>query len=296
MTFVGFFKALFMDANYFSRNDSSPEPLLLVGAGLPRTATASFTYAMEKLGLKIYHFGPGVIGTPGHIELWRKHADLQLDGEKGISPELLDAIARAGFNGTADFPSCILYKEMIERYPKARVVLTVRSDGGGQAWASSMVDTILKITQIHRCIPFRWLPKTKHIPTLTRWFYVQLGIAIEKADQPDETVLATGYDTWVESVQSTVPSDQLLVFAAKDGWEPLCEFMSPLDATIQEACQKILESGETYPRVNDKATVQRVLLILGTVVLIFQYAPLWLACGVFWWLWRRRTTAKIKSD
>jgi len=75
MTFMGFFKA---DTNRFSGNDSSPEPLLLVGAGLPRTVTASFTYAAEKLGLKIYNFGPGVIGTPGHIELWRKHADLEL--------------------------------------------------------------------------------------------------------------------------------------------------------------------------------------------------------------------------
>ena len=164
----------------------------------------------------------------------------------------------------------------MERYPKARVVRPKR-----WRWTGLSKQHGGHHSKEHRCIPFRWLPKTKHIPSLTRWFYVQLGIPIDKGGHPDEIVLTTAYDAWVESVKSTVPPYWLLVFAAKDGWEPLCEFMLPLDASIQEKCQKILESGEIYPRVNDKAMVQRVLLILGAVVCIFQYAPLWLACGGF---------------
>ena len=33
------------------------------------------------------------------------------------------------------------------------------------------------------------------------------------------------FNNWVEEVKATVPKEKLLVFEAKQGWKPLCEFL-----------------------------------------------------------------------
>ncbi len=44
----------------------------------------------------------------------------------------------------------------------------------------------------------------------------------------------------LEAVQETIPASQLLVFAVKDGWEPLCTF---LDRPVPDS---------PFPRTNDR--------------------------------------------
>ena len=33
------------------------------------------------------------------------------------------------------------------------------------------------------------------------------------------------FDKWTEQVKATVPAERLLIFEAKQGWGPLCEFL-----------------------------------------------------------------------
>ena len=47
------------------------------------------------------------------------------------------------------------------------------------------------------------------------------------------------YNNWVNYVKKVVPPNRLLVFEAKQGWEPLCKF---LDLPIPEG---------PFPRIND---------------------------------------------
>ena len=54
------------------------------------------------------------------------------------------------------------------------------------------------------------------------------------------------FNKWAEEVKATVPKDRLLVFEAKEGWEPLCKF---LNVPIPE---------NPYPRVNDTASMLRM--------------------------------------
>ena len=53
------------------------------------------------------------------------------------------------------------------------------------------------------------------------------------------------YNQWVEEVKRTVPKERLLVFEAKDGWQPLCDF---LDVPIPEG---------PFPHLNDTATLSK---------------------------------------
>ena len=52
------------------------------------------------------------------------------------------------------------------------------------------------------------------------------------------------FNEWTEEVKRSVPAEKLLVFEAKEGWEPLCNFLGkPIPET-------------PYPRVNDTAEFQ----------------------------------------
>ena len=51
------------------------------------------------------------------------------------------------------------------------------------------------------------------------------------------------YNDWVNHVKKVVPSKRLLVFEAKQGWEPLCDF---LEVPVPEG---------KFPHVNDTPTM-----------------------------------------
>ena len=55
----------------------------------------------------------------------------------------------------------------------------------------------------------------------------------------DRTAVIDCYLRHNQAVRETIPEDRLLEFQAKDGWEPLCEF---LDVPVPD---------EPYPRTND---------------------------------------------
>ncbi len=50
------------------------------------------------------------------------------------------------------------------------------------------------------------------------------------------------FNKWTEEVIANVPKERLLIFEAKQGWEPLCKF---LDVPVPK--------DEPYPRINDSA-------------------------------------------
>jgi hypothetical protein len=66
---------------------------------------------------------------------------------------------------------------------------------------------------------------------------------------------------WNEEVKRTVPADRLLVFEAKQGWEPLCEF---LGVPVPDA---------PFPRVNDTAEFRRRVDIANAVSWMVLVTP-----------------------
>ena len=51
------------------------------------------------------------------------------------------------------------------------------------------------------------------------------------------------YKEWIEECKRIIPSDQLLIFNVKDGWEPLCKFLN------KEIPKEYIDKG--FPRSND---------------------------------------------
>ena len=272
--------------NHTSMNDvtPTPQPIKVIGAGLGRTGTSSFVRALEILGFKSYHFQDGMVDTPGHVEMFQKHAKQVVKGGEGVAAEIIRGISSAGFNATADYPTCLLYRELMEAYPDAKVVLTVRgpssSSGGseGISWAKSM-ETVLKVSHVQaRRIPWRLLPTMRKLYDIGTWYLpdVQLDPATKL---PNRNEMAQAYDKHVQEVIATVPPERLLVFAPTDGWKPLCDFLSPLDTIIETNCNKLLTEGTPYPFVNDKEDVERIELFFWLIATICE--SLLLIIGLF---------------
>ena len=90
----------------------------VIGAGFGRTGTMSLKVALEELGFGSCYQMTEVFDHPEHLQLW----------EAAVRGELADweEIFR-GYRATVDWPGAAFYEELMERYPHAKVILTVRN-------------------------------------------------------------------------------------------------------------------------------------------------------------------------
>jgi hypothetical protein len=204
----------------------------VIGAGLPRTATTTQKLALEMLGLgPCYHMRDMMSDMAANVPLWRRAFD-------GESP--WDEIF-AGFNSTTDWPGAFFWRELIDVYPDAKVLLSVRD---AESWERSMADTINQIYFGDSLM--RHLAKARHHvdPGWAGW--MDLMIDMNWADtgtfagtEGRREPMMAAMERFNEEVKSTVPAERLLVWHPKDGWEPMCEF---LDVEVPD---------DPLPQVND---------------------------------------------
>lgn len=200
--------------------------LRIIGAGLGRTGTLSLKTALEMLGFAPCHHMTEIFAHPEQSEFWNRAA-------KG---EAMDWGALYGdYRATVDWPGCHFYAELAERYPDAKVILSRRD---AESWYRSMEQTILKTMatisesddggiEAH---PMRFAVKIIAEDTFG-------------GDFSKDNVIAA-FERHNEAVIANIPPERLLVFEAKQGWTPLCEF---LDVAVPDA---------PYPRTNSTAEFQ----------------------------------------
>ena len=205
--------------------------LKVIGAGWGRTGTESLKKALEMLGYgKCYHMFE-LIKDGKRIVYWE---DL-FSGKTTDFDKLFE-----GYQSAVDFPAAAYYKELMAYYPDAKVILTYRDP---EKWYESASKTIFK------SLPAPILPVTrlvglvnKNISYFPRIYKNVISAIFEKflhGRKDDKAYVINLYNQWVEDVKKTVPADKLLVFEAREGWEPLCHF---LNVPIPEV---------PYPKGND---------------------------------------------
>lgn len=203
----------------------------VIGAGLPRTGTLSQKVALEMLGFgPCYHMVNVWEDLEGETTRWRQVLEGRLSADA-----ILD-----GKQSTVDWPASYHYRHLMEIYPEAKVLLSVRD---GDAWVRSMRQTIWGViygdglirhmSDAWRSVDPRW---EAYMELMTEMW--RLRELIHDAETTGEEMSA-GMERYNEEVIKTVPSDRLLVWSPGDGWEPLCEF---LEVPVPEA---------EFPRVND---------------------------------------------
>jgi hypothetical protein len=204
----------------------------LIGAGLPRTATMSQKIALEMLGFDPCYHMANVMRDLDTVPRWLE-AFLGRDDWDDIF---------GGYQATVDWPGAFFYKELMEAYPDAKVLLSVRS---GESWERSMGDTIWGIfygdIMIHDLstawgrVDQRWA----NYITLCKSMWEKGGLLAGELEGTGTGRMAAAMERYNGEVRQTVPADRLLVWSPTDGWVPLCEFLEvPVPAV-------------PFPRVND---------------------------------------------
>jgi hypothetical protein len=219
-------------------------PLQVIGAGFGRTGTTSLKAALEQLGFERCHHMEEVVKSRRQVDLWQTLADTgQVDWDAVFD----------GFEASCDWPSCSYWQELHRHYPAAKIVLTVRDEN---RWYDSCVETIHRASFALPGWALRLIPP---IDRINRMIIASVWDGVFHGRFEDREYALQVYRDHIAHVKSAVPSDRLLVFEAKDGWEPLCRF---LDVPVPE---------NPYPHLNDAARIKRMLLaarLLGWAMLV----------------------------
>lgn len=197
----------------------------IIGAGFGRTGTASLKAALEHLGYgPCYHMFE-VIAQPERAQDW----ELAMDGRVSDWQQVL-----GGFESTVDWPGCAFYRELMDFYPDAKVLLTVRDP---ERWYDSTYGTIYQFVQDP---PGDDDFSAKLRPTIERmiWNGTFDGRFEDRAHAIDV------FERHNAEVQRVVPADRLLVYRVGEGWQRLCDFLG------------VPVPQEEFPHVNDSASIR----------------------------------------
>lgn len=199
--------------------------LHVIGAGFGRTGTYSLKIALEQLGFgPAYHMSE-VFEHPEDIPVW------QAAGEgKPVDWERLFE----GYQSAVDWPASAFYRELMDLYPEAKVILTVRD---GERWHESGLNTIFPGDR-HDSEEGDSPERRAHRQMVQTIMWD--GIFDGRARDREHAVEV--FNRHIRTVREQVPPDRLLVFDVKEGWEPLCAFLGVP-----------VPQGEEFPRLNDTA-------------------------------------------
>jgi hypothetical protein len=224
----------------------------VIGTGLPRTGTLSQKVALDLLGIGPCYHMVNVLANLPLVDDWQA----ALDGHGDLAKTL------DGFESTVDWPGGYFYKELLELYPDAKVLHSVRDP---HKWEKSMRQTVWGIyhgpdlirhmSDARACVDPGWAAYVKMM-----WGLLWDETGTLHKGYEDGSGLLTGFDAWTEEVKANVPADQLLVYDVTEGWGPLCEF---LEVKVPE---------EPMPRVNDGEEFKRRIIEISLVKLQAYWA------------------------
>jgi hypothetical protein len=184
----------------------------IIVAGISRTGTLSTQVALEKLGYRTYHMFEAIRNfEKGHLDTW---SDLLEGGGEIDWHKLFD-----GYDASIDLPACIFWREMMDAFPNAKVILTTRE---AESWFKSYMSLVESqqggVDKLKKILP-RFAALDKLVVNMERYFF-----KIEP-DQYEKDHIISIFNQYNQEVKSTVPSERLLVFSVTEGWEPLCRFL-----------------------------------------------------------------------
>ena len=209
--------------------------LRVIGAGFGRTGTLSLKIALEELGFGPCHHMKEVMKNQQQTE-WFHQAS---KGEKVNWEEVFEK-----YQSAVDWPAVAYYQELADTFPEAKIILGIRDV---DAWYQSVSETIYTV-----------------LPNFPKWIRLVLPRTNKAMDMIDRTVwigefsgrfedkefAVDVYNKHIELVKKVIPAERLLIHSAKDGWQPLCDFLG------------VPVPDEPYPWVNESINFKRNLRII----------------------------------
>jgi hypothetical protein len=234
--------------------------LEVIGAGFGRTGTTSLKAALEELGFDPCYHMSDLFEHPEHVELWEAAA-------RGKSVDWNKLFG--GYRATTDWPACSFYEELMQRYPDAKVILTLRDPN---RWYESTYNTLYLRQRIASSPVFRCLRRLGlrqfnantflllvlragasvglFRPGMARVAWLNDRLIWEDTfggNLEDRQHVIEVFERHNEEVRRRVPVERLLVYEIKEGWGPLCDFLG------------VEEPDKPFPHLNDTRTFRKLI-------------------------------------
>jgi len=191
--------------------------LKIIGAGFGRTGTLSLKTALEELGFGPCHHMTEVFNNQWQLPYWQA----AIEGKPVDWHTLL-----SGYQSTTDWPCCTFYEQLMQTYPDAKVLLSVRDP---EKWYESASATIYRISKLSHTPILPLVALTNRMVRVRlRSVSVVNNLVWKNTFQDNFADKAYAIDIFNqhnEEVKQRVPADKLLVYNVKEGWEPLCAFL-----------------------------------------------------------------------
>ena len=234
-------------------------PMRVIGVGLPRTGTSSFTRALEiLLESPVYHAGIQTVrlsqaskplAAERNILRW---IDILSISRARLSDPATYTVSEAqrqkyllaqileGYAAAMDTPVCLYAKELRELYPDAKFIVTIRDE-------DSWWESYRQMTQFTRnpWLGLSWWP----IPGMRHYRqYIRVMRAVRwgklRFTQDEVATEKVMYARHMEYLQREL-GDMMYFFNVKDGWAPLCEI---LEVDVPDI---------PFPHLNDATALQQ---------------------------------------
>lgn len=204
----------------------------VIGVGIGRTGTLSLKAALERLGFgPCYHMFE-VFSAPKRMQDWQHAVEGgEVDWDRVF----------AGYRATVGWPGAVFWRQLVDHYPQAKVVLSVREP---RRWYESTYNSVYQFAVRDTAPPgmteAQWKQyKETLLPTIRAMVWDgTFGGRFEEMEHAIEV-----FNRHNAEVQRAVPADRLLVYQVRDGWSPLCDF---LGADVPP---------EPFPHVNTSGSV-----------------------------------------
>ena len=225
---------------YFHTFDLTYKYILMqvIGVGLPKTGTLSLKDALNMLGFKTHH-GGDVHTNVANMKFWVDYLSSKQQG--CAAPELLKSYYDgSGWTASCDFPTAAFYEDLVQLYPDAKFILTLRDP---ESWFMSRYRMLVWEAQRTQTLLFRVL-KGLGFPrymlyeplldkldllvygeTVTRWLDLCASLSECEVEGLYRKRYLRVFTEHAEAVRRVVPADRLLEFRVQDQWEPLCSFL-----------------------------------------------------------------------
>lgn len=195
-----------------------------IGVGFGRTGTMSLKQALGDLGAgPCFHMIDLIVGERKARDLpyWVRIAQ----GEPVDWNEVFD-----GWESTVDWPAASRWRDLIDAFPDAPVLLNVRDFDGWYRSCGNTIRAVKLAAQAGELAP----DANREEPAPELWGVIEALIwqGDFQGRFEDRDWVEQMYDERIEEIRETVPADRLTIWHLGDGWRPLADMLGvPAPAT-----------------------------------------------------------------
>lgn len=204
----------------------------VLSLGLPRTGSASMAEALTILGYRDVHHGWQSIVRPGERQIIGRAVDASSPGPPTFTLEDWEELF--GPCEAATDVASVFASQLIEVYPKAKVILAIRDF---DKWSASIDEALLKtFFDFWSNLAVKLGSSSITVPQKLLLHLFDVRTVDEARDNMRKV-----YDGHHRLLREKLPAEQLLLYTMGEGWGPLCQF---LGKPVPEM---------PFPRVNERA-------------------------------------------